>query len=144
MYGRKSLGKAKQEHLRNIRNIISSSFLQRIYGIKVEDKMNAFVNCVWLGVILIRKKNHMKPKLVQVLFKFHSRPHFLTNFNVSRTLCLIFMILVSLENVKKYSHVVARLTHRLKSTLFEIFSTLRVPFGHPPFEKFSNNVDFSL
>ena len=54
------------------------------------------------------------------------------------------MILVSLENVKKYSHVVARLPQRLKSTLFEIFSTLQVPFGHPPFEKISNNVDFSL
>ncbi len=40
-------------------------------------------------------------------------------------LCLIFMILVSLENVKKYSHVVAQLPQRLKSTLFEIFSTLR-------------------
>ena len=25
-----------------------------------------------------------------------------------------------------------------------IFSTLRVPFRHPPFEKISNNVDFSL
>ena len=59
-------------------------------------------------------------------------------------LCVIFMILVSLENVKKYSHVVARLPQRLKSMLFEIFSTLRVPFGHPPFEKISNNVDFSL
>ena len=44
-------------------------------------------------------------------------------------LCLIFMILVSLEKVKKYSQ-------RLKLTLFEIFSTLRVPFGHPPFEIF--------
>ena len=43
------------------------------------------------------------------------------------TLCLIFMILVSLENVKKYHHVVARLPQRLKSTLFEIFSTLQVP-----------------
>ena len=40
--------------------------------------------------------------------------------------------------------VVARLPQRLKSTLFEIFSILRVPFGHPPFEKISNNVDFSL
>ena len=49
------------------------------------------------------------------------------------------MILVSLENVKKYSHVVARLPQRLKSTLFEIFSTLWVPFGHPPFEKITNN-----
>ena len=54
------------------------------------------------------------------------------------------MILVSLENVKKYSHVVARLPQRLKSTLFEIFSILQVPLGHPPFEKISNNVDFSL
>ena len=42
---------------------------------------------------------------------------------------MIFMILVSLQNVTKYSHVVARLPQRLKSTLFEIFSTLRVPFG---------------
>ena len=63
---------------------------------------------------------------------------------VDKAPCLIFMFLVSLENVKKYSHVVARLPQRLKSTLFEIFSTLRVPFGHPPFEKISNNVDFSL
>ena len=64
------------------------------------------------------------------------------------TQSLIFMILVSLENVKKYSHVVARLPQRLKSTLFEIFfytlGTLWVPFGHPPFEKTSNNVDFGL
>ena len=36
------------------------------------------------------------------------------------------------------------LPQRLKSTLFEIFSTLQVPFGHPPFEKISNNIDFSL
>ena len=40
------------------------------------------------------------------------------------SLCLIFMILVSLENVKKYSHMVARLPQRLKSTLFGIFYTL--------------------
>ena len=59
-------------------------------------------------------------------------------------LCVIFMILVSLENVKKYSYVVARLPQRLKSMLFEIFSTLRVLFGHPPFEQISNNIDFSL
>ena len=69
---------------------------------------------------------------------------FVGRFWLRDALCLIFMILVSLENVKKYSHVVARLPQRLKSTLFEIFSTLRVPFGHPPFEKISNNVDFSL
>ena len=42
--------------------------------------------------------------------------------SVPHSLCLIFMILVSLENVKKYSHMVARLPQRLKSTLFEIFS----------------------
>ena len=28
--------------------------------------------------------------------------------------------------------------------MFEIFSTLRVLFGHPLFEKISNNIDFSL
>ena len=43
------------------------------------------------------------------------------------TLCMIFMILVSLENVKKYSHVVAWLPQRLKSTLFEIFSNRGFP-----------------
>ena len=42
-------------------------------------------------------------------------------------LCVIFMILVSLENVTKYAHVVARLPQRLKSTLFEIFLNGRVP-----------------
>jgi hypothetical protein len=36
-------------------------------------------------------------------------------------LCMIFMILISLENVKKYSHVVARLPQRLKSMLFDNF-----------------------
>ena len=40
----------------------------------------------------------------------------------SYALCVIFMILVLLENVRKYSHVVARLPQRLKSMLFEIFS----------------------
>ena len=69
-----------------------------------------------------------------------------TNFTIFFvcTLCVIFMILVSLENVKKMLWVVARLPQRLKSKLFEIFSTLRAPFGHPPFENFSNNIDFSL
>ena len=51
---------------------------------------------------------------------------------IHTALCLIFMILVSLENVKKYSHVVSRLPQRLKSTLFEIFSTLWVPFARAP------------
>ena len=51
-------------------------------------------------------------------------------------LCVIFMILVSLENVKKYSHVVARLPQRLKSMLFEIFSTLRYPSGTLRLKKF--------
>ena len=37
--------------------------------------------------------------------------------SVPHSLCLIFMILISLENVKKYSHMVARLPQRLKSTL---------------------------
>ena len=60
------------------------------------------------------------------------------------TLCLIFMILVSLENVKKYSHVVAWLPQRLKSTLFEIFSNGGCPKGTRSVEKISNNVDFSL
>ena len=67
-----------------------------------------------------------------------------TQHKFTHTLYLIFMILVSLENVKKYSHVIAWLPQRLKSMLFEIFSTLRVPFEHPPFEKISNNIDFSI
>ena len=36
------------------------------------------------------------------------------------------------------------LPQRLKSTFFEIFSSLRVSFGDPPFEIFSKIVDFSL
>ena len=44
-------------------------------------------------------------------------------------LCMIFMILVSLKNVTKYSHVVALLPQRLKSTLFEIFSNGGCPKG---------------
>ena len=45
-------------------------------------------------------------------------------------LCMIFMILVSLENVKKCAFkVVARLPQRLKSTLFEIFSNGAAPKG---------------
>ena len=50
-------------------------------------------------------------------------------------LCMIFMILVSLENVKKYSHVVARLHQKLKSTLFEIFSHSAGPFGTALFKE---------
>ena len=41
--------------------------------------------------------------------------------------CVIFMIFVSLENVRKYSHEVARLPQRLKSMLFEIFSHSEYP-----------------
>ena len=52
------------------------------------------------------------------------------------SLCAIFMILVSLENVKKYSHVVARLPQRLKSTLFEIFSHSGYPSGSLRSKKF--------
>ena len=39
--------------------------------------------------------------------------------------------------------VVTRLPQRLKSTFF-VFYSLRVPFGDPPLEKFSKNVDFTL
>ena len=47
---------------------------------------------------------------------------------VGLALCVIFMILVSLENVKKNVFwVVARLLQRLKSTLFEIFSNGAAP-----------------
>ena len=54
-----------------------------------------------------------------------------------QALCVIFKILASLENVKKMWSGGCTITSRLKSTLFDIF-------GHPPFEKMSNNVDFSL
>ena len=54
------------------------------------------------------------------------------------------MILVSLENVEKYSHMVARLPQRLKSMLFEIFLNGGCPKGTWSVEKISNNVDFSL
>ena len=38
----------------------------------------------------------------------------------------------------------SRVWHSLKSTFFEKFSSLQVPFGNPPLEIFSKNVDFSL
>ena len=38
----------------------------------------------------------------------------------------------------------ALFTSRLKSTFYEIFSTLQVPFGNPPLNFFSKNVDFRL
>ena len=58
---------------------------------------------------------------------------------------MILMILVSLKNVKKYSHVIAQqLPQRLKSTLFEIFYTLQVPFGHPPFENFQRTLNLAF
>ena len=59
-------------------------------------------------------------------------------------LCLIFMILVLLENVKKCALGGCTITSELKSTLFEIFSHSTGPFGAAPFEKISNNVGFSL
>ena len=54
-------------------------------------------------------------------------------------LCVIFMILVSLENVTKYFHVVARLPQRLKSTLFETPGTLR-PSGTLCSKKFQTTL----
>ena len=40
--------------------------------------------------------------------------------------------------------MVAWLPQRLKSSFFEFFSSVQVPFGDPPLEKFSKNIDFSL
>ena len=92
--------------------------------------------------VLLDRKN------IQIGFANLSRRIRVQSRNIKDTgpmaLCVIFMILVLLENVTIYSLVVARLPQRLKSMLFEIFSSLRVPFGHPPFEKISNNIDFSL
>ena len=50
-------------------------------------------------------------------------------------LCVIFMILVSLENVQKCVLGGVRLPQRLKSMFFVIFSHSSVPFGAAPFEK---------
>ena len=50
-------------------------------------------------------------------------------------LCVIFMILVSLENVKNFWEV-ARLPQRLKSMLFENFLTPLVPSGPLRLKKF--------
>ena len=61
----------------------------------------------------------------------------------SRTMC-DFHDLVSLNNVKSGFWVVALLPQRLKSTLFEIFFSLRWLLGAAQFKKISNKVDFSL
>ena len=50
------------------------------------------------------------------------------------------MILVSLENVTKYAHVVARLSQRLKSTLFEIFLHSGYPLGTLSSKKFQTTL----
>ena len=66
------------------------------------------------------------------------------------TLCVIFMILVSLffsinvvfvllKMSKNMFWVVARLSQRLKSTFFEIFSSLRVSFRDPPLKNISKH-----
>ena len=60
-----------------------------------------------------------------------------------RTMC-DFHDLFSLENVKKLFWVFARLSQRLKSMLFEIFSHTAGPFRVALFEKISKNVDFSV
>ena len=62
--------------------------------------------------------------------------------NRALELCVIFMFLVSLENVKKC----ARLPQRLKSTYFEknSHSVSVGSFGAALFKFFSKNVDFSL
>ena len=92
------------------------------------------------------------PFLVEIFCFGH---HWHTALKLStRIYCVCYCCLLLSNNNQHYmwflqfwSHF-RRTTHclprRLKSTLFEIFSTLWVPFGHPPFEKISNNVDFSL
>ena len=52
-----------------------------------------------------------------------------TAVSLQQALCVIFMILDSLENVKKLFWMVARLPQRLKSTFFELFSHYAGPFG---------------
>ena len=40
--------------------------------------------------------------------------------------------------------LVVRLPQRIKPTFFDFFSSLQAPFGNPPLEKISKNVDFNL
>ena len=63
---------------------------------------------------------------------------------IGEALCMIFMILVSHENVKNVFWLVAQLPQRLKSMFFEKKFHSSGPFKTAPFEKFSKKVDFSL
>ena len=65
-------------------------------------------------------------------------------FGMSTALCVSFMILVSLENVKKYTLGGCTITSKTKINVFDKNFSLRWPFGAALFEIFSKNVDFSL
>ena len=54
------------------------------------------------------------------------------------------MILVSLENVKKFALGGCMITSKTKINVLEKFSHSAGPFEAAPFEKISKNVDFSL
>ena len=55
-------------------------------------------------------------------------------------LCVIFMILVSLENVKKCVLGGCTITSKTKIKFFEIFSHSAGPFEAAPFEKFQKTL----
>ena len=112
--------------------------------------MQIFRFILFLIKNLCLKKSISSHKKCQICYEIEHIIETLAEGNLNahnwavHSLCVIFMILVSLENVKKYSHVVARLPQRLKSTLFEIFSNRGCLKGIQSVEKISNNVDFSL
>ena len=84
------------------------------------------------ATLFVRHTECFRPFFLKYTTYFSETPKLYSQFFLKiahHPLCLIFMILVSLENVKNFSHVVARLPQRLKSTLFEIFSILRS--GYP-------------
>ena len=92
--------------------------------------------------VLLDRKN------IQIGFANLSRRIRVQSRNIKDTgpmaLCVIFMILVLLENVKKCVCVVAQLPQRLKSMFLKKFHHSTGSFGAAPFEIFLKTIYFSL
>ena len=69
-------------------------------------------------------------------------PHEHDRRELELALCVIFMILFSLENVKKCVLGGCMITSKTKINI--VWNFFSLCWGTTPFEKISNNVDFSL
>ena len=87
---------------------------KRNYKIGYRHCLESKIPVVKIYLLVCVKKIELRPNVLYLFVDFRLQ-------RIGLALCMNFMILVSLENVKKYSHVVARLPQRLKSTLILAF-----------------------